>query len=125
MPKRASKKEEPSNPLVQSGEKLIPSVTRVFSKSSDMYVYAQAYEQGVPAVQPLVAFVTLYRDQSKAFETTPIQLSASMQNRLNTIPINFTIPLAQLSPGDYLCQLTLLNPASKTKLLARPIRLLP
>ena len=36
---------EAVNPLVQDGQKLIPSVTRVFSKSQDMYVYLQAYEQ--------------------------------------------------------------------------------
>ncbi len=35
------------NPLVQNGQKLIPSVTRVFRQSQDMYVYLQAYEQGV------------------------------------------------------------------------------
>ena len=35
-----------ANPLVQDGQKLIPSVTRVFSKDQDMYVYLQAYEQG-------------------------------------------------------------------------------
>ena len=35
-----------ANPLVQDGQKLIPSVTRVFSKSGDMYVYLQAYETG-------------------------------------------------------------------------------
>ena len=34
------------NPLVQDGQKLIPSVTRVFSRSRDMYVYLQAYERG-------------------------------------------------------------------------------
>ena len=38
---------EAVNPLVQEGQKLIPSVTRVFSKSRDMYVYLQAYQQGV------------------------------------------------------------------------------
>ena len=32
---------------MQEGQKLIPSVTRVFSKSRDMYVYLQAYEPGV------------------------------------------------------------------------------
>ena len=41
---------EATNPLVQDGQKLIPSVTRVFSKSRDMYVYLQAYE---PAAPPL------------------------------------------------------------------------
>ena len=35
-----------ANPLVQDGQKLIPSVTRVFSRSRDMYVYLQAYERG-------------------------------------------------------------------------------
>jgi VWFA-related protein len=37
---------ETANPLVRDGQKLIPSVTRVFSRGRDMYVYLQAYEQG-------------------------------------------------------------------------------
>ena len=35
-----------TNPLVYDGQKLIPSVTRVFSRSRDMYVFLQAYERG-------------------------------------------------------------------------------
>ena len=34
------------NPLVFDGQKLIPSVTRVFSRSRDLYVFLQAYERG-------------------------------------------------------------------------------
>src|SRR5690349_18172402 len=49
-------KEQATNPLVNEGQKLIPSVTRVFSKSKDMYVYLQAYERGATTTQPLVAF---------------------------------------------------------------------
>src|SRR6266576_950416 len=48
-------KEETTNPLVQNAQKLIPSVTRVFSKSRNMYVYLQAYEQGAASVQPVIA----------------------------------------------------------------------
>src|ERR1700722_17841652 len=40
-------KEEDVNPLVQNGQKLIPSVTRVFRQSQNMFIYLQAYEQGV------------------------------------------------------------------------------
>ena len=40
-------KEQAANPLVLNGQKLIPSVTRVFSKSRDLYVYMQAYEQNL------------------------------------------------------------------------------
>ena len=43
---KAKDRAETANPLVQDGQKLIPSVTRVFSKSRDIYVYLQAYEQG-------------------------------------------------------------------------------
>ena len=40
------------------GQKLMPSVTRVFSKSRDLYVFLQAYERGATTTQPLVAFVS-------------------------------------------------------------------
>jgi hypothetical protein len=36
-----------------------------------MYVYLQAYEPAATSTQPLVAFVTFYRGQSKVFETPP------------------------------------------------------
>src|SRR5271156_1373339 len=62
-------KEEAVNPLVQGGQKLIPSVTRVFRQNQAMYVYLQAYQQEAAAVQPLVAFVSFYHEQTKAFET--------------------------------------------------------
>ena len=45
-------KEEDVNPLVQNGQKLIPSVTRVFRQNQNMYVYLQAYEQGVAPLSP-------------------------------------------------------------------------
>src|SRR5205807_2532447 len=32
------------NPLVQDGQKLVPSVTRMFIRNRDMYVYLQAYQ---------------------------------------------------------------------------------
>ena len=46
------------NPLVQDGMKLIPSVTRVFTRGQDMYVYLQAYQQNVETAHPLIAFVS-------------------------------------------------------------------
>jgi VWFA-related protein len=115
---------EVANPLVENGQKLIPSVTRVFSKTKDMYVYLQAYEQGVPAVQPLVSFVTLYKGQSKAFETQPMKLIAGMNNKLNTMPLNFTIGLKQIPVGEYDCQVTVLDPTGqKVAFWRAPVKL--
>ena len=57
---------EAVNPLVYDGQKLIPSVTRVFSRSRDLYVFLQAYQRAATTTQPLVAFVTLLsRDSAR------------------------------------------------------------
>jgi VWFA-related protein len=106
-------KEADVNPLVQNGQKLIPSVTRVFRQNQNMYVYLQAYEQGVAAVQPLVAFVSFYHEQTKTFETQPIEITSVLNNRLQTMPLSFSIPLSQIPPGEYDCQISVLNPTGQ------------
>lgn len=101
------------NPLVQEGRKLIPSVTRVFSTQKEMYVYLQAYQQGDEPPQPLAAFVTFYRGDTKAFETAPVLISERVANRLNTMPIKFNFPLDKLATGEYRLQVSVLNPNSQ------------
>jgi hypothetical protein len=125
---RASDKgqNEAVNPLVEEGQKLVPSVTRVFRQGSGLYVYLQAYEQGSETVQPLLAFLTFYRGSSKVFETEPIQVADALSNRLKTIPLKFSLSLAKLSPGEYTCQVTVLNPtARKAAFWQTPIVILP
>ena len=119
-------REEVANPLVQDGQKLIPSVTRVFSKSRDMYVYLQVYEQGAPSTQPLVAYVSFYRAQRKAFETQPLEVTGGLNNRLKTMPLSFSIALHQLPPGKYDCQVTVLDPTrQKGAFWQAPVMLVP
>jgi hypothetical protein len=116
----------PVNPLVQEGYKLIPSVTRVFSKSRDMYVYLQAYERGATTTQPLVAFVTFYRGQYKAFETPPLQVIDGMDPKSKAVPLRFSFPLDKLDPGKYDCQVTVLDPAAnKAAFWQAPVVLVP
>ena len=45
-----------------------------------MYVYLQAYEPARQPAQPLVAFVTFYRGQTKAFETPPLSVTEGLNN---------------------------------------------
>jgi VWFA-related protein len=119
-------KSESANPLVQDGVKLIPSVTRVFSKSRDMYVYLQAYEPSAAAIQPLVAFVTFYQGTTKAFETPPLPVSEGLNNRLKTMPMKFNLALNKLPPGEYNCQVTVLDPATeKAAFWQGPVMLVP
>ena len=91
-----------------------------------MYVYLQAYEQGAADAQPLVAFVTLYRGQKKAFETRPIAVASASANRLKILPIQFSIALADLAPGKYDCQVTVLDPTGqKAAFWQAPVVLAP
>jgi VWFA-related protein len=119
-------KSEIANPLVQDGYKLIPSVTRVFSKAKDMYVYLQAYEPTATTVQPLVAFVTFYRGQTKVFETPPLPVSEGLANKLKTVPLKFDLSLSKLPPGQYNCQVTVLDPTGqKAAFWQAPVMLIP
>jgi VWFA-related protein len=118
-------KNEMANPLVEDGYKLIPSVTRVFSTQREMYVYVQAYRPSSPAgadaksagprsaetAAPLFAYVTLYRDQKKAFDTAPVAVMPEAGNRLGIVPLSFHVGLGKLAPGKYQCQVSVLDPA--------------
>lgn len=117
---------EAVNPLVQEGQKLIPSVTRVFSKARNMYVYLQAYQQGVENARPLVAFVTFYSGQVKAFETPPLLVTEALNNRLKTMPLKFDLSLHNLQPGGYNCQVTITDPSGqKAAFWQAPVVLIP
>jgi VWFA-related protein len=115
-----------ANPLVQDGKKLMPSVTRVFSKDREIYVYLQAYEQAAATPRPIVAFVSLYNDQGKVFETQPIAVTPSAGSRLGTTPLSFSLTLPQLPPGQYDCQVTVLDPTeTKSTFWRSQIMLVP
>jgi len=114
------------NPLVFDGQKLIPSVTRVFSRSRDLYVFLQAYERDATTTQPLVAFVSFYRDGVKAFETAPLAVTEGMAGRSKAVPLRFSMPLDSIPTGSYECQVTVLEPSGQKAAFWRaPIVVIP
>jgi len=123
----AKEKGGPSvSPLIQDGMQLIPSVTRVFSKSRDMYIYLQAYERGATATQPLVAFVSFYRGQSKAFETAPLPVTEGLDPKTKAVPLKFSLALGKLTPGKYDCQVSVLDPTgNRAAFWQAPVMLVP
>jgi VWFA-related protein len=106
-------KEASVNPLVINGQKLIPSVTRVFTKAQSLFIYLQAYEGNRIGKQPLIAFASLYRAKRKVFETQPIEVAHRTKSELGTEALNFSIPLNQLQTGEYDCQVTVLDPEGR------------
>lgn len=101
------------SPLVQDGQKLIPSVTRVFSKARELYIYLQAYQQGDAPAHPLLAYVSFYRDGRKAFETTPVEVVEAETNHLRTMSLRFSLSAERLDQGEYQCQISVFDSAGK------------
>jgi VWFA-related protein len=123
---KTKERAETGNPLVQNGVKLIPSVTRVFRKDQNLYVYLQAYEQGPAVFQPLVARVSIYDGKTQALESEPVEVAQGEANRLKTAGLSFAIPLRKLAPGRYECQVTVLNPEGQAAAFWRaPMVVLP
>jgi hypothetical protein len=115
-----------ANPLVADGRRLIPSVTRVFSKSREMYVYLQAYQREAGDTQPLFAFATFYQGQSKILETAPTGVTQGADARSRAVPLSLSISLASLNPGEYTCQITVRSPGTqKTAVWQAPIVIEP
>ncbi|MGB6868949.1 MAG: VWA domain-containing protein, partial [Acidobacteriaceae bacterium] len=119
-------KDDAANPLVRNGLKLIPSVTRVFAVDRTLYVFLQAYEKDQAAAEnagsaamtavkptPLFAYVSFYRDQKMAMETPPIAVTPEPGTRLGVVPLNFQVPVGKLAPGQYKCQVSVLDPAGR------------
>ena len=102
-----------ANPLVQDDQKLIPSVTRVFRKDQDMFVYLEVYQPAAETTQLMVATVSFYRGTVKSFETAPLQITGGLNPVSKAVPVSFSVPVSKLQPGKYICQVTIFNPSAQ------------
>jgi VWFA-related protein len=107
-----NKKEIANHPLIQNGEKLVPSVTRVFRKDQNLYVYLEVYD---PATDPetknakVTAELDLFQGAKKAFQSSPIEVTLLAANRPNVLPLQFQVPLSKLAAGAYTAQVNIVD----------------
>lgn len=130
-------KNDAADPLVQDGQKLIPSVTRVFKTDKELYVFLQAYT--APAAQtgttgaaaasshsPLIGYVSLYSAGQLAYASKPVAVTPLPNTRLGVTPFMFTLPLGTLKPANYQCQVTLLDAEQhRAAFWQGPVRIIP
>ena len=107
-----NKKVLANHPLVQDGQKLVPSVTHVFRKNQNLYVYLEVYDAMLDPDRKtpnVTAELALYQGGRKAFESNSIQETKLAPNRPNVLPVQFQIPLAKLGAGAYKAQVNLVD----------------
>ena len=100
-----------ANPLVEDGQQLVPSITRVFRKDQNLYVYMEVYDPVLGADQKpsVAAILTFFRGKNKMSESQPVRLDTFIPQRGQTLPVQFQVPLAQLPTGVYTCQINLID----------------
>jgi VWFA-related protein len=104
-----NKKLQDAHPLVENGQKLIPDITRVFRKNQKLYVYFEVYDPGTVATPSVSAELTMFRGKSKSFESAPVRVTKAKSGRANTLAFTFEMPLANVPPGQYTCQVSVID----------------
>lgn len=105
-----------THPLVKDGQKLMPSITRAFRKDQNLYVYLEVYDPGTNPTNQAAAVsanLTLYRGNRKAFQSEAVHATKALPTRNHAVPVEFQVPLSTLPPGNYTCQVNVIDEFGK------------
>jgi VWFA-related protein len=91
------------SPLEMAGERVIPSVTRVFTTQQNLYVLFQAYLPAKADPARLRAGLIFFRHGERISET-PLVEAAQFDPKTRTASFRLTFPLEKFAPGRYTAQ---------------------
>jgi VWFA-related protein len=91
------------SPLDVAGERVIPSVTRVFTNQQTLYILFQAYAPQKTDLSRLRAGLAFFRD-GRRINQTPMVAPAQVNEGSHTASFRISLPLAAVSSGRYTVQ---------------------
>ena len=123
-----AKKGSNANPLVRAGSEIVPNVTHVFSTAQHLRLYYEVYEPGrenpaqgsknAPGVH-LLTNVEFLRGKTKVFESSAVELwELNIRDRKAGV-FQLDLPLNNLRPGLYTCQVNVIDDAAGVFLFPR------
>jgi VWFA-related protein len=111
-----SKKLVAANPLISDGQQLMPNVTKVFHPTQSLLAYVEVYDPTIPDFLPenfkranIQASLALYKDNQKVFESPAVRANRLNDSRDATVPVWIQVPLTNIAPGKYACQVNLID----------------
>jgi VWFA-related protein len=111
---KANKKTVNSNPLIADDQKVVPSVTKVFRRSQNLYITFDVYDaapdpDNVKARKVNVSMSLFNQKGAKSFEAGPIAATELATTRPNAVPVQMQVPLKGVAPGRYICQINVVD----------------
>jgi len=124
-----NKEKDPVNPLVRDGLQWVPNLPHVFRQDQHLYflyeVYDPAHQKGesAPATpaglgrRPAIGGVRVLTSIEfllggvKVYETPLVEATAINSPQRGAVSFQFDVPLTPLKPGDYVCQVNVIDDA--------------
>lgn len=99
------------NPMVHGGEELVPNLPHVFRQNQHLYFLYEVYLPDSKAHDKtrVLTSIEFLRGGVKAFETPLIQATQLNEPNRKAIVFQFDVPLGSLKPGEYTCQVNVIN----------------
>jgi hypothetical protein len=125
-----NKAKNPVSPLVRDGEEWIPNIPHVFRQDQHLYFLYEVYDpahqktaSAEPATGPglgrrpsisgirVLTSIEFLLGGVKVYETPLVEAKAINSPDRGAVSFQFDVPLAPLKPGDYICQVNVIDDA--------------
>lgn len=110
------------DPLVRNGEAYVPNISHVYRQDQHMYLLYEVYKparekaenlpKGTKPGINLLSSLELIQGSTKVFETPMIQARQINVADRDAVAFEMDVPLDKLKPGQYLCQLNVIDDAA-------------
>ena len=101
------------SPMVRDGEELIPNLPHVFRQDQHLYFLYEVYS---PDKSPqdksklrVLTSIEFLNGSTKAFETPLLEATQLNEPTRNAVAFQFDVPLSSLQPGQYTCQINVID----------------
>jgi VWFA-related protein len=108
-------KSKQANPLVQDGQLWVPNVPHVFRQDGHLYLLYEVYSPDTktadakPQSPRLLTSIEFLSGSTKVFETPLVEATKLTDPARNMIAFQFDVPLKDLKPGQYTCQVNVID----------------
>ena len=92
-----------------AGERIIPSVTRVFTSQQMLYIFFQAYVPEKSDLSQLRAGLEFFRNGARISQT-PVVAPSQVDDKTRTASFRISLPLGSIGIGRYTVQAVVVEP---------------